>query len=74
LRNRFSFSRCKDRTILLEKQEKKRLFFRNRSRNRSHFPQPFPKRFLSFLLLFSWKISIFAGAFNKKEKEIWQNM
>lgn len=60
--------------ILLEKQEKKRLFFRNRSRNRSHFPQPFPKRFLCFLLLLSWKISIFAGTFNKKEKEIWQNM
>jgi len=49
-------------------------FLRNRSRNRSHFPQPFPKRFLCFLLLLSWKISIFADAFNKKEKEIWQNM
>ena len=49
----FSCFHRKDRAILLEKQEKKRLFFRNRSRNRSHFSQPFPKRFLSFLLYLS---------------------
>jgi len=49
----FSCFHCKDRAILMEKQEKKRLFFRNRSRNRSHFSQLFPKRFLGFLFYLS---------------------
>ena len=49
----FLVSIAKIELFCWKNKKKKTIFFRNRSRNRSHFSQPFPKRFLSFLLYLS---------------------